>query len=213
LVGDGDHRYGDRVVAGGGSMRDRASGRPAELCALIERDHWRMAVLGALATEGLPEAWVAAGFVRNAVWDQRHGFTAATPLLDVDVVFFDSTLPERAREQEIEARLRQRLDGVPWSVKNQARMHRRNGDRPYRSTADALTFWRETATPVAVRLDPRGKVELLAPLGLDDLFDLIVRPTLATRSHPDKLAQYQARMAQKNWPARWPRLRLLSTAT
>ena len=178
---------------------------------MIEHDPWRMAVLGAVAAAGPPDAWVAAGLVRNAVWDQRHGFATPTPLIDVDVVFFDPAKPERGHERAIEEHLRQRLGAVPWSVKNQARMHLRNRDRPYRSTADALTFWLETPTPVAARLDVAGRVELLAPLGLDDLFDLIVRPTPATRARPDKLVQYRARMADKRWPDRWPRLRVLGT--
>lgn len=34
--------------------------------------------------------------------------------------------------------------GLP--VKNQARMHLRNGDRPYQSATDAMRYWPETAT-------------------------------------------------------------------
>jgi hypothetical protein len=192
-----------------GSREHRRPGElEAELRAAITDDPWRIAALGALAVER-PEAWIAAGFVRNAVWDRLHGYAEPTPLADVDVVLFDPAAPDEADEKRLEARLGARLPGVPWSVKNQTRMHLRNGDPPYVSLADALAHWLETPTPIAIRQGATGRIEVLAPLGLDDLFALIVRPTAVTRARPDKLAQFRARMASKAWPERWPRLRVL----
>ncbi|MRE47150.1 hypothetical protein GII66_24395, partial [Escherichia coli] len=49
----------------------------------------------------------------------------------------------------LEDRLRQQLPSLDWSVKNQARMHQRNGDYPYTSTRNALLHWPETATAIA----------------------------------------------------------------
>ncbi len=86
-------------------------------------------------------------------------------------------------------------------------MHLRNGDAPYRSTADAMTHWLETPTAVAVRLEATGTLALLAPLGLDDLFRLWVRPSHHARCH--RLAAYRARVAAKAWQKTWPKLRVL----
>ncbi|MEE9480708.1 MAG: nucleotidyltransferase family protein, partial [Kiloniellales bacterium] len=61
-----------------------------QLCAWIAEDPWRMDCLAALAALALPDAWIGAGFVRNLAWDRLHGFAAATPLADVDVLIFDS---------------------------------------------------------------------------------------------------------------------------
>ncbi|HSG90868.1 MAG TPA: nucleotidyltransferase family protein, partial [Pseudomonadales bacterium] len=131
-----------------------------------------MAVLRAVRRLRLPDAAVGAGFVRSAVWDGAHGFEVPTPLDDVDVLYFDARNRSRSQEACIEKALSRRLPGVPFSVRNQARMHRRNGDAPYRGTADAMRFWLETATCVAVRLRRDGGLDVLAPCGLGDLLGL-----------------------------------------
>ena len=90
-----------------------------------------------------------------------------------------------------------------WQVRNQARMHLRNGDPPYRDTADALRFWLETSTCVAVRLEADDRLTVFAPHGLDDLFGLALRPTPQGRR---RLEAYRARLASKDWIGQWPAL-------
>lgn len=109
--------------------------------------------------------------------------------------------PERDRVHE--ARLRAVCPGVKWEVKNQARMHLRNGDAAYRDSAHAISHFPEVATAVGARLTA-GRVELVAPLGVGDLLAMVVRPTPAFRS---KLHVYRERQRTKNWRARWPWLR------
>ncbi|QFT21449.1 hypothetical protein FIV02_07635 [Pseudomonas sp. THAF187a] len=70
-----------------------------------------------------------------------------------------------------------------------------------------MRYWPETATAVAVRLDEQGEVEVAAPLGLEDLFGLIVRP--AGRFKDEKQPIYQERLRSKNWLATWPQLKVL----
>jgi len=83
-------------------------------------------------------------------------------------------------------------------------MHLQNGDPPYLNTADALRHWPETCTAIAARsLD--GRIELLAPFGIDDLVSLVVRPT---PTFADKIEVYRARIASKAWQVRWPKLRI-----
>jgi hypothetical protein len=174
---------------------------------IVRADPWRMSVLRAVRALDLPDWAVGAGFVRNAVWDRLHRFAAATTRApgDVDVLYFDPGDCARARETAIEARLAAAMPGVPWSVRNQARMHRRNGDAPYRDTEDALRYWLETATCVAVRLEPDDTLTVIAPYGLDDLLGLRSGPTPRGRARHEI---YRARMRAKNWPARWPRVRV-----
>ncbi len=175
---------------------------------LLGSDRAMMGALAALRALELPDGWIAAGFVRNRVWDHLHAFAEPTPPGDVDVVYFDPDCLDEAVEKRFEAALLNHHPGEPWSVKNQARMAGVNGDPPYRDTADALTRWCETATPVGARLTAAGVIEVIAPLGLDDLFAMTVRPTPHARKHPDKLRQYRERMATKNWPRLWPRIRV-----
>jgi len=180
-----------------------------DILALVAGDAWRMAALGALAGLGLPDAWIGAGFLRGAVWDRLHGFGSRTALDDIDVVYFDPENIDPAAEAELERRLGALLPGLPWEVKNQARMHLGNGDPPYRDCADALAHWLETPTAVGVRLNDGGNPELLAPLGTKDLLALVVRPTPHARAHKHRLAAYRERLERKNWPARWPKMRMI----
>ena len=109
----------------------------------------------------------------------------------------------RQQEQDIERRLARAMTGVPWSARNQARMHTRNDDRPYRDTADAVSYWLETATGIAVRLESDDSLTVIAPFGLADLMSLHSRPTARGRERYDN---YCARIQAKNWPVRWPKV-------
>ena len=181
----------------------------ARLAALLSADPWRLPALRTVAALGLPDGWIGAGFVREAAWDALHGRPPSAPSGDVDVVWFGAgPAPLKASlaaaDRAIESRLRAAAPGPDWSVTNQARMHGRNGDPPYRDTADALCHWPETATAVAARWNG-GAVEILAPLGLSDLLHGIIRP--GPRFTGAKRAIFEERVAAKRWQARWPRLR------
>jgi hypothetical protein len=125
----------------------------------------------------------------------------------VDVIFFDPSDTRRERESDLENRLHEISPGAIWSVKNQARMHLRNGDAPYRDTFEAVAHWAETATALAARsLD--GRIDVMAPHGVKDLLNLIVRPVPAFEQ---KMEVYRERVLSKDWPARWPMLTMLMT--
>lgn len=183
--------------------------RLAELQTLIASDRRRMQVLRLVRDLGLPDCWVAAGFVRSCVWDHAHG-RAMSPLPpDIDVIWFDRTACDAARDAGFETALRGRDDTLAWSVKNQARMHARNGDAPYESATDAMRYWPETATAVGVRLDAQGGIEVAAPFGLGDLFGLVVRPT--SRFSAQKHVVYLERVLAKQWEQTWPSLHIKNT--
>jgi hypothetical protein len=182
-------------------MRDAA-----DIADFIAHNPRMMRCLAVLAAHGPAGAWIGAGFVRNAVWDHLSGKdTEALPPADLDVVFHDPVIATAEHDARIEAALCAAAPDLPWSVRNQARMHERNGHRPYHDVTDALAHWVETATAIAARLGPQG-VEILAPFGVDDVLDMIVRPVPAYRSKPEVLC---ARLEAKGWLMRWPRLRVV----
>ena len=180
----------------------------ADITTFIVGDPRRRAILDAVRQQGLPDWAVGAGFIRSAVWDTLHGYDEPTPIADVDVLFFDAADLSREREGAIEAALAQAMPDVPWSVKNQTRMHRRNGDVPYADTADALRYWLETPTAIAVSIADDGEALLLAPFGVEDLIAMVCCPTPRGRG---RLSAYAQCMREKNLPARWPRVRVLET--
>jgi len=173
------------------------------LLSLIARDDVRLRLLGHVASLNLPDCWIGAGFVRSAVWDHLHGRSPEASWDDIDVVWFDKNGAAVAADEAIEAHLKQADPSANWSVKNQARMHLSNGDAPYLSVEDAISRWPETATAVALRLQADA-IDILAPLGLDDLFSMVIRPTPSFTGH--KLSLFHDRMRAKQWLDRWPRL-------
>lgn len=174
------------------------------LRSIFATDPVRLHVLSLVRSLQLPDCWVGAGFLRNAVWDHLHGRSAG-PLSDVDVIWFDPARRDPSEDQELEARLKALDASLDWDVKNQSRMHLRNGDAPYASTEDALRYYPETATAVAVRQTMHGDLEFAAPFGFDDLFALVVRPT--PRFH-EKRPVYLERIQKKAWLNTWPLLRI-----
>ncbi len=161
-----------------------------------------MTDLGSVRDLGLPQCYIAAGYIRNYVWDLLHGLEGTDRHTDIDVVYFDPEDVSEARDIRLEELLRTTTANLKWSVKNQARMHVKNGDEPYNSTYAALTYWPETATAVGARLNSEGGLELCCPHGLEDLFALRVRrsPNFHKRSY------YLERVAKKQWKDQWPQL-------
>lgn len=171
---------------------------------IIRADPVRWHILGIVRALHLPDCWIGAGFVRNAVWDHLHQ-RAPSPLRgDVDVIWFDPMRTDPAEDRTHEAALREHDASIAWSVKNQARMHARNGDAPYASATDAMRSWPETATAVAVRRNDADACEVAAPFGLDDLLGLVLRPT--PRFAQERSDIYEQRLRTKQWTASWPLL-------
>lgn len=172
---------------------------------ILRADPWSMDVLGTVRSLHLPDWAIGAGFVRALVWDHLSG-QGRTRLEDVDVLYFDPEDISKERERELQQRLLDERPLVPWSVKNQARMHIRNRTAAYGSTEEAIEFWLETPTAVAVRLELDDRLSVLAPYGLDDLFRMIIRPTPKARLRMD---QFESRLARKPWLGIWPDLKVV----
>jgi hypothetical protein len=173
-----------------------------ELIDIITKDKHIIETLDIVKNLKLNDCWVGAGFIRNKVWDILHEIKT-TKLNDIDIVFFDETNVSEKEEKKIEQKLTTINPKVKWSVKNQARMHFRNNHLKYINTENAISYWPETATAIAVRLNLNDKIEILAPYGLNDLFNLIVKPT------PNfDLIVFQKRVNEKEWLKQWRNLEL-----
>ena len=61
----------------------------AQLQTLIANDPQRLRILQQVRELDLPDCWVAAGFVRSAVWDHLHQRTPSPLPEDIDVIWFD----------------------------------------------------------------------------------------------------------------------------
>lgn len=174
----------------------------------------------------MPQWCLAAGFVRNLVWDRLHGFELS-PLNDIDLIYFCPLDISPERDLAIETYLNQLAPELPWSVKNQARMHVRNQDMAYTSCVDAMSYWPEletaigvsyqavdtesddqTQTCVGMKNHPASyDIELVAPFGLNSLF------ALKLSANPKRsLSVFEHRVATKGWLTRYPLLECYRTS-
>ncbi|MEM7427619.1 MAG: nucleotidyltransferase family protein [Pseudomonadota bacterium] len=180
---------------------------PEDIAGFLATQPHIVSVLEHVEALDLPDCWVAAGLIRNAIWDRLSGIpvrleTAA----DVDVVYFNPADLGKDADQAHEARLRAAAPTLEWEVRNQARMHLKNGDEPYADTEDGLRHFLETVAAIGARLR-EGRIELIAPYGVDDILKMILRPTASGRARPH---EYLARLERKRWHEIWPKLEVLT---
>ncbi|WP_226564910.1 nucleotidyltransferase family protein [Shewanella chilikensis] len=161
----------------------------------LKQDRMRMQTLECVANLGPIDAWLAAGFVRNLVWDKLHG--TVSRLSDIDVIYYEPNDTSEVTDKAYEAKLVAALD-LPWSVKNQARMHLKNNHQPYVSVSDAMSYWPEQQTALAVRLRA-GELQLLNLFPLGPLLALELSPN--PKSTP---GVFESRLKAKNWLADYP---------
>ena len=171
----------------------------SKLKALIASDPLRLQILQAVKHLELPDSWVAAGFVRNLVWDHIHQLS--TSLSDIDIIYFCTEDSSSLRDIELEGQLKNSCPKLPWSVKNQARMHCRNADPAYRNCLDAMSYWPEKQTAIAARLNTNNEVELMHCFSLELLFSGKI-------SHNPKRQQaiFDHRVNSKGWLKTWSQL-------
>ena len=97
------------------------------------------AILEIIRSLELKDSWLAAGCVRNFIWNmlsERPDFDSET---DVDVIFFDPSYAE-AETIGLEAKLKADWPQYRWELRNQAYMHRHSpGTAPYKNACEAMS--------------------------------------------------------------------------
>ena len=165
-----------------------------------------MEILAEVEKLNLPDWWVGAGFVRGKVWDYLHNFKNKTALPDIDIIYFDPKGNNGEDEKIIWTKLKVKYPQYKWSVTNAAFRHLKRNSKPYKSSSDCLSHWVETATCIGVSLK-KGKLFLTTPHGIDDLVNLIIRPTEDFKDGKEM----QRRIKEKQWLSKWPKLKVISS--
>ncbi len=170
---------------------------------LLQADPWRLDCLRAVRALQLPDWYLAAGFLRNAIWDAVHQLPQ-TPLNDIDLVFFDPLDLSLDRETQLEQHLAAQFPGQCFEVRNQARMHLKHGHPPYQHCGDGIRRWVEQPTCVGVRLLADDRLEFYAPFGL------ALNWSLQVTINPDfpRPEVFAERVAAKRWLELWPQLQI-----
>lgn len=179
-----------------------------DILELIKNDDWMMKILVAAKSLRLPDWWICAGFIRSKIWDTLHEYRTRTPIPDIDVIYFDDQHISEAEEKRLEQKLKLIYPDESWTVKNEARMHFANKIPPYSSSIDAISKFPETATALGVKLNEKNDLILAAPYGVGDLLNLEIKPTNFFKETKERMTIYEKRVAQKNWKAKWDKLKI-----
>ena len=158
-----------------------------------------MTILTIIRDLGLKDSWLAAGSVRNFIWNLLSDKSPFDRETDVDVIFFD---PDVSYEETVslENKLREDFPQYQWELKNQVYMHLHSPHTaPYTSSRDAMSKYPERCTAIGLRLNADATLELFAPYGLEDIFNFYVSPTPHFLENEDRMKLYQERLSKKNW--------------
>jgi len=183
----------------------------ARLVDMVRADPGLMHVLGGVRDQGLPDWRIFSGAVYQCVWNALTGRPAGYGVRDYDVGYYDPDTSWDAEDVVIK-RVAAAFD-APFrdmvEVRNQARVpiwfpdHFGEPYAPLSGTDEALERFVAPAFAVGVRLERDDTISVAAPLGLEDVFALTLRPN-------------PTRGVAKDWPrvverarTRWPELTIL----
>ncbi|WP_242057618.1 nucleotidyltransferase family protein [Halobacillus yeomjeoni] len=152
------------------------------------------------------EAYIGAGVITQTIWNTLHGYSPTYGIGDADLIYFDPS--ETVRDEKIkEEKVRNLLTDHPFPVDltNQALVHHWYKEKfgleisPYTSIEQAVGTWPTTASAIAVKREGEN-YHVIAPFGLNDLFDLVVRPNKRLVNE-----EIYIEKAMK-WKSYWPEL-------
>lgn len=184
-----------------------------DLTGILKSDASIMHILRTVRGAHVPNWYVGAGVIRNAVWDRLHGKPNASPIRDIDCIYYSL---DDLDEDAIKEYLRNELPNVDWDIKNSRHVHEwyktnKNIDRPQLSSSEEdIRQWPEIVTCIGVRLLDDDSLYIYAPYGLDDLMNMVWRPNLhkTYRSPEFAMKVFEERVIAKNVIERWPKVRI-----
>nr|WP_313041186.1 nucleotidyltransferase family protein [Brevundimonas diminuta] len=186
----------------------------ARLTEIVRADAGLMHILTVMRELNLPDWRLFSGAVYQAVWNAQTGRPVGYGIKDYDIGYFDADTSWDAEDAVIkrvaaafEPPLRDQVE-----VRNQARVHLwfegKFGEPydPLTCTDDAPAHFVAPAFAVGVRLEADDSLSVIAPFGLEDVFDMVIRPN-PTRG----LAKGWQRVIA-NARGRWPEITVVDGA-
>ena len=173
---------------------------------IVRADPGLMTLLVRLRDLGLPQWRLVAGCLYQTVWNVLTERPRGTGIRDYDLIYFDpDDLSYEAEDRVIQRVAAATAPGIgPVEARNQARVHLWFEARfglpysPLSSADEALRRYASVVHAVGVRLDEAGRLDVVAPFGLDDLFGMVIRPNRALDNAASHMAK--AMRAGAIWP-------------
>lgn len=161
--------------------------------------------------EDMPDWYLVAGCLNQTIWNHLTNKNVQNNIEDYDLIYFDSDTSYE-KEDEIIKHIHDKYNhlNVCIDIKNQARVHLWIEDRfdlkisPYISTEGAIASWPVTVSCIGIRKE-KGKYIIMAPYGLTDNLEMVLRPNKTTIMRE---SDYNYKTAK--WLAKWPELTLIT---
>lgn len=185
--------------------------RADELADILRASPRVMQVLNTMRGLRLPDWRLFSGAVYQTVWNARTGRDPDHGLKDYDIGYFDPDTSWDAEDVFIQ-RTADAFDEPLKSaveVRNQARVHLwfkgKFGEayEPLASTDEGLERFVCPAFGVGVRLEDDDTISVAAPFGLDDVFDMVLRP------NPNRPLANGWERVTRSALERWPEARII----
>lgn len=183
----------------------------SRLIEIVRADPGLMHVLTTVRPLALPDWRVFSGAVYQSVWNHETGRSPGYGVRDYDLGYFDPDTSWDAEDviiKQVAAAFEPPFRDIV-EVRNQARVpiwfpdHFGEPYAPLSGTDEALERFVAPAFAIGIRLEPDDTISVAAPLGLQDMFDLTLRP------NPNRgLARDWPRVVERAL-ARWPELTVL----
>ncbi len=153
--------------------------------------------------------YLAAGCINQTIFNYYHNYDLDYGIGDYDIVYYDEDTSYE-KEDIIIKDLKEKLKhlDLKFDIKNEKRVHiwynekYKTNRKEYESVEDAISKWGTTITCLGVRME-NNKLIVCAPYGLNDLFNLILRPVKIDFTKED----YEKKVTK--WTSKWELLKVI----
>ncbi|MBI1211980.1 MAG: hypothetical protein GC190_10990 [Alphaproteobacteria bacterium] len=182
--------------------------RQQEFLDIVRANPGVAAVVERMRTFGAPDLWLVSGCLFQSVWNVLERKPPEHGILDYDLFYYDPDTSYEAEDVWIKrAATHFAATGLKVELRNQARVHLWYREKfgvdypPLTSSCDGVDHFLFPACMVAVRPIADGKLELYAPLGLDDVFNRTLRSNPLWPTPRDERFWSKVRRYQSAWPS------------
>ena len=182
---------------------------PEQFVRSIQSNPFVGEILKRLPDLAIPDAWLAGGCLFQTVWNVLRGDEPSRGIKDYDVFYFDATDRSQAAEVTVNQKSASLFAdlGCEIEMRNQARVHLWyeadfgvSGYPALGCSTDGVDRFLAVCCMVAVRPTAEGDLDVYAPFGVDDVFNLVMRPNPLFPALPRERYELKARRWQELWP-------------
>lgn len=178
----------------------------SQLIEIIRNSSRIMTILKCCRDAQLPDWRLVSGAIYGSVFNHLTNKNADFGIKDYDIAYFDPDISYEAEDvwiKKIDRALPENLRPLV-EVRNQARVHlwfEQKFGAPYpalKNTDESLERYLCFAHAVAVRLENDDRISIAAPFGLEDVFNMVMRPNPNRGQTENRAAKSQS--IKERWP-------------